>query len=360
MPSDLHSKPFDEGTKIKLSIFKNYLNEWAPVFFEPKIVRWNRINIFDFFAGPGYDSTNFEGSPVIILNKIRRYFKQINNKKLEVNVILNEKDEKKYNNLIKICDDFKSLPINIITRNLKFSEAFLEFKNLMNNSSNLLFLDQNGIKEINQNIFLEIIKLKTTDFLFFVSSSYLRRFFKIPTMKQYTNIAIETIEKSKYSDIHRIVCQSYKNFIPNNKEYYLTPFTIKKGSNIYGLIFGTNHLLGIEKFLKVCWEKDSLRGEANFDIDEENINSNAPSFFDELNKSSKLKNFEKELQDKIFNFEIKNNKDIILFTLENGFLITHASNLIKDLIKKGTIPKQALKLSQKVYKNSFIIIDIKL
>lgn len=46
----------------------------------------------------------------------------------------------------------------------------------------------------------------------------------------------------------------------------LYPFTLKKGTNIYGIIFGASHPRAVDKFLKIVWDKDQVSGEANFDI----------------------------------------------------------------------------------------------
>lgn len=36
MVTDIHKKPFDSATEIKLKILRNYLREWFPVFFAGK------------------------------------------------------------------------------------------------------------------------------------------------------------------------------------------------------------------------------------------------------------------------------------------------------------------------------------
>ena len=56
---------FDEGTKIKLLLYEQYLKEWLPVFLaQPRPVR-NVVNIFNFLFGPGNDINNQKGSPLI-------------------------------------------------------------------------------------------------------------------------------------------------------------------------------------------------------------------------------------------------------------------------------------------------------
>jgi len=45
---NLHGKPFDEGTKVKLDLYREYLREWLPVFINSPYV--DTLQIFDFFA----------------------------------------------------------------------------------------------------------------------------------------------------------------------------------------------------------------------------------------------------------------------------------------------------------------------
>ena len=60
---NLHQKPFDEGTRDKLELYREYLREWLPVFINGSSV--DILQIFDFFAGPGFDVDGNPGSPVI-------------------------------------------------------------------------------------------------------------------------------------------------------------------------------------------------------------------------------------------------------------------------------------------------------
>jgi hypothetical protein len=134
-----------------------------------------------------------------------------------------------------------------------------------------------------------------------------------------------------YYHIHRNVLQHYKSLIPSNKKYYLAPFSIKKMSNIYGLIFGTNHTLGIEKFLTIAWKNDKLRGEANYDIDNERIDIATPSLFEQYNKPNKRQIFEQNLAENILNKELVNKHSVYLYTLNEGFLLKDANTVLNRL-----------------------------
>ena len=45
---NLHQKPFDEGTRDKLELYREYLREWLPVFINGLWV--DILQIFDFFG----------------------------------------------------------------------------------------------------------------------------------------------------------------------------------------------------------------------------------------------------------------------------------------------------------------------
>ena len=75
---NLHQKPFDEGTRDKLKLYREYLCEWLPVFINGSSV--DILQIFDFFAGPGFDVNGNPGSPVITCVEIRNAFAMIQSK----------------------------------------------------------------------------------------------------------------------------------------------------------------------------------------------------------------------------------------------------------------------------------------
>lgn len=126
MLRDIHKKPFDEGTKVKLAIFRDYLREWLPVFLAKKEIYWNTINIYDFFSGPGSDGSGNKGTPLIILDELNRHFDNIITKKLNVNLYFNEYEKSKYEILKGTVtpEDEDLRPYYIEVDNLDFKIAF--------------------------------------------------------------------------------------------------------------------------------------------------------------------------------------------------------------------------------------------
>ena len=365
MSRDIHKKPFDEGTKVKLAIFKDYLREWLPVFIEKKEIIWKTINIYDFFSGPGSDGFGNNGTPLIIIEELKPYGQSIAAKKLNVNLYFNEYDKSKNETLkeIILSEDKGSIPYNIKIENLDFKVAFDKEYPLMDNKHNvnLLFLDQTGVKHINETIFSKIINLKQTDFLFFISSSTIKRFAEHPSISQHLKLNVEHVEKTPYHQIHRLVLEYFENLIPKDKQYYLAPFSLKKNAGLYGLVFGSGHVLGIEKFLTTCWGIDSERGEANFDIDDDKIHQGQFDMFtNEVKKPKKVDLFEKELKNKILDGSLTDDRTIYLFTLKNGFLPRHTKKIIAELIKLNKIEKCNFNLTHNICKSNSQITKIKI
>jgi three-Cys-motif partner protein len=181
---DLFRKPFDEGTLVKLNVYKDYLKEWLPVFVSKREIIWPTIQIFDFFAGQGKDKNNVNGSPLIALEIVNSLEHFIKEKNIKIILHFNELDNDNYNFLIESLKDITG-QFTIKTYKEDFSKLFLSLYDSMKTSANFLFLDQNGIKQITKDVFEKIISLKQTDFLFYISSSYFKRFATTPEFQKY-------------------------------------------------------------------------------------------------------------------------------------------------------------------------------
>jgi three-Cys-motif partner protein len=338
MGKDLFRKPFDDGTRDKLQIFEDYFKEWLPVFIVRKEIIWKEIQIFDLFAGEGMDVNGVLGSPMIILKALNDFKEPIIKSKVKIRVVINEYEKDKFAILAKNLESIADRSIyELEYYNQDFIDVFNTHFDSMKQTANFLFLDQNGIKQITEVVFGKLISLKKTDFLFFISSSYIKRFAEVEEFQKYLKISKQDLEGKDYYHIHREILEYYRSKIPDGKKYFLAPFSIKKPTGIYGLIFGTNHTLGIEKFLNVCWKHDKLTGEANFDIDNEKINQKQPSLFEQFNTPTKRQVFESSLSEKILKKEIKTDIGVYLFTLDEGFLIKDANSILKELNDQGKI-----------------------
>jgi hypothetical protein len=153
------------------------------------------------------------------------------------------------------------------------------------------------------------------------------------------------------------VHEHIKSWVPVDREYYLGRFSLRKANgNIYGLIFGSGHVFGMEKFLRACWKLDPERGEANYDIDKDNLIPGQGNLFtDEVEKSKKLEEFESNLFEMVKNRILTDDRSIYLHCITNGFLPKHANVVLEKLRKKHVIKKTELNISHTVCKKAAVI-----
>lgn len=339
MGKDLHEKPFDDATRTKLEIFEKYVEAWLPVFFKNE-----KAFIVDFFAGPGKDIDGTSGSPLRIIDKIFSYKNKINNHQVVIETIFNEFDPKKFDRLQKNIDSVREKHCSIpILHNMDFNELFVNLRPKFEKNPSLLFMDQNGFKFITKSVLNALDQFNKTDFMFFISSSYFNRFSDDPTLKAYhPDFPTEILKEDNFNSVHRKILEYYRSILSPQSEFKLYPFSLKKDKNIYGLIFGTKHILGVDKFLDIAWKINPLNGEANFDIDDDQFKKENRSLFSELIKKTKIDVFEEELIKFIAHRKKVTNKDIYTFSLLKGFTHKHAVDVIKDLIKKDRVKKNFL------------------
>lgn len=334
---DLHDEPFDASTIAKLEIFEDYVQAWLPTFV---MTGASTICIFDFFAGTGYDKVGTEGSPIRILKKIKEQLENILKKNVKVKLILNEwepnkKDQPKFKLLKEACTKFLNgnldvaQVIDLQPHNEDFETLFPKLLPLIRQYPSLVYLDQNGIKFLSDKYLLELEKTSQTDFLYFVSTSYFWRFGDSKEFKEHLDIDIVEAKKDPYRLIHRNVLEQLKKKLPAGTKFRLYPFSIKKGSNIYGIIFGASHVRAVDKFLDLSWKRNGINGEANFDIDEDAKKIQGDLFEDK--KMNKLESFQSLLRREILNGKLTTNEEVLNFVYNEGHIPKHAADTLRKM-----------------------------
>lgn len=328
-----HEKEFDSGTKTKLDIFENYLIEWLPTF----LFHNSEVNICDFFAGPGEDICHNPGSPLRIFNVIKKFENRILKQEVNIKVILNEQKKQKYeilkNNIKEKLTELGSDLMKLITVDIfndDFKILFPQLESKLIKGPNLFFFDQNGVKQITVDFVKHLENFHKTDYLYFLSSSYFQRF-GFEHIFPDLNIKNKDI---KNLEIHRTIVEKFRELLPEDSKTQLYYFSIKKERNVYGLVFGSKHLLAVEKFLTVAWNKNKINGEANFDIDHD-LDRQLDLFTHQPSKLTKLERFEIELKNFAKQRNRFTNKDVLHYTLSKGFIPKHAREILIRMRKSN-------------------------
>lgn len=335
---NIHLEPFDNGTITKLEIFEDYAQAWIPTFVMQSHVK--EIHIFDFFSGPGYDSKQIPGSPIRILTKIVEHLGHIMSQKTQVVLHMNEfeplkKKQEKFELLKENCEDYLLqnpklnyfLTINFYNENAE--DLFFKLIPIIDRFPSLVYLDQNGVKFISQEYINQLEKLKTTDFLYFVSSSFFKRYGKTEEFRKALEIKASELEAEEYRNMHRLVLNKIKSRLPEGTELKLFPFSIKKNANIYGIVFGAKSYAAVHKFLTISWKRNELNGEADFDIDEDKKKGQLSLFEDK--RMTKIEKFQTDLETKLLNKSSYTNKDVLIYTYQCGHIPKHAETVLKRL-----------------------------
>ncbi|GAA4336832.1 three-Cys-motif partner protein TcmP [Flaviaesturariibacter amylovorans] len=359
---DLHEKPFDQGTIAKLEIFQDYAKAWLPTF-----VMRNRpkVCVFDFFAGTGYDKEGTPGSPIRTLQTIREQLHEILPKGIKVHVHLNEfeptkSQQRKFEALKQACEEFldqnKDLRRATVIHyhNEDCGNLFPRLLSEMNEHPSLVYMDQNGVKFLADQYFLELEKQRETDFLYFASSSYIWRLGETPEFQQL-GFDVDELKKGTYSSVHRGVIEQLRRRIPPKSPLRLYPFSLKKGKrgeNVFGIIFGATHPRAVDKFLAISWKRNVVNGEADYDIDGDAKKVQTTLF--DVQPLTKIQKFKENVKAKLLAGEITDNFGLLEFAYEEGHIPAHAAEVAKELKAakrldyEGTSP---LVTYDNVYKN---------
>jgi len=340
---NLHSEPFSEETITKLEIFESYAREWLPTFIMANV---NILCIFDFFAGTGYDVIGVPGSTIRILTEIKNQIGLIFQKKTKIHFCINEYDKKKYAQLKDSCDKYMNdnpelgrAGVVLHYYNEDFEQLYDKLEPCIGKYPSLVYLDQNGIKFTSDKYFLGIAQKPTTDFLYYVSSSYVNRFGDTEEFRKVLQVDMEEVRQKPYKYVHQTVLNYLRGRLPKDTKVRLYPFTIKKHANVYGIVFGASHERAVDKFLKTSWAANEVNGSANFDIDDDASKSQGVLFGEQ--PLTKIESFQKNLREKILSGQIKNNLEAFRFTIGEGHIGKHAMEAIKAMKQTGLISYDA-------------------
>lgn len=357
-------------SEAKVKLLGDYIQKYLNIICNDGYTK--AIHIVDLFCGPGVYENGGEGSPVIVLKKVKQtYYQFIDKREIKspkIHCHFNDIDQDRIKTLANHIKENKLHYSNFGTLNL-VNKDYLEiveelpnkFKKLQNTKA-FVFIDPFGYKEIKAEHILNLLDCNNNaEVLLWLPIQFMYRFSKAGTPDVLENFNTQLgIDKNKLKNeweyIHSLK-DGFQKFIGNN--YFVDSFTLKKEENtVFCLFFFSSHIRGYEKMLETKWDIDNDQGRGW------KYNSGQPTLFTDLETN--------RLEDSLLHYlkECKTNGEIYEYTLREGFLPKHSTQILKklqednklDLTKNDNskIRKGAFYINYKEYKEYFNKLTIKL
>ena len=329
-----------QHSEVKVRLLKLYLERYLNVLTASKF--FSDIYVYDLFCGEGVYDNGGKGSPIVILETIKNiYFaSKANGTQLDkLNCLFNDIELWKLEKLQKEITD-KKLHYPIIG-NLKFSQ--IDYRNLLpqiNSEINsfkkekaFIFIDPYGYKDVKISDIKTLLQSNKSEVLLFLPTQFMFRFEKKGTPECLIEFINELMPIDQWP-----VSETGIDFIENlrdafrttlGNEYFVDSFIITRDKNqFFCLFFFTSHIYGFDRMLDAKWKIDEEEGRGW-------QHQNENSLFSQVQKTPNTFKFEKKLVEYLKTE--KTNSEVYKFTLHNGHLTTHATEVLIKLQNEGRI-----------------------
>lgn len=317
------------------------------------------INIYDLFSGPGLYENEGEGSPIVTLKQIKEtYFSLIDkkpDKRPKINCQFNDIDKGKIE-ILSNAINVKRLHYNSIG-NLEFTSndykseverLSILFKQFRNEKA-FIFIDPYGYKDIKSEQIKKLLDCnKKSEILLWLPTQHMYRFSENGTPEALLDLIEELTQYKEWKSSDSVwnfikqLKEGFQNYV--GRSFFVDNFSIKKDENtVFCLFFFTSHIKGFEKMLEAKWEIDNENGRGW------EFSGNSPSLFYE----HKTNDLELRLIDFIGSKKCYN-CDVYEFTLRQGYLPKHTTEIFEDWQSKGRMDV-FLANGDKARKKSFYI-----
>lgn len=235
MKQRFHEKQFDDGTMVKLDIFRRYVREWiSSLLTRTRSGRqFAGLNVYDFFAGPGQDGAGSPGSPLIILEELKAFCQNRGELKADIPVrmVFSDKDADHIATLREAVEQVQCprTCCRVEFSTASFADALEACLPAMRGrgQANLVLMDQFGVKEVTPEVVMSLLCCGATDVLFFISSSFIRRFIETEEIGSKFDLDPRTTKNVEYKAIHRYICDHFRSSL-HGTGALVAPFSIRK------------------------------------------------------------------------------------------------------------------------------------
>lgn len=346
-----------DHSEAKVKLLGEYIKRYLNIISNDKYTEI--IHVHDLFCGQGLYENGGHGSPLVTLKYIKQTYYTIIEKspfkRPKINCHFNDIDKLKIEILSKsIKESSLYYPtfgeLNLSSNDyknevVKLKERFEKFKN----EKAFVFIDPYGYKELVAKDIKELLgNHKKSEILIWLPIQFMYRFSDEgtpPVLKNFMselNVENEAKNTSNVWEFISVLKKGFQKYLGDN--FFVDHFSLKKEENtVFCLFFFTSHIKGFEKMLESKWEIDTEEGRGW------KYSGNAPSLFFEQKTNElevSLKSFIKS--------EKRFNSDIYDYTLRQGYLTKHATEILSSLQKNNQLDV-LLSSGEKARKNSFYI-----
>ncbi|HEX8023702.1 three-Cys-motif partner protein TcmP [Mucilaginibacter sp.] len=343
-----------DHSEAKVKLLGKYLDRYLNIIANDGYTK--KINIFDLFCGEGLYENGGKGSPIIILENVKKLH-SINSGRIDkipsIDIFFNDiKKEKtdKVDSIVKQKGLHSERFGQLYYRNKNYKEiipSLSAFLDKSKDAKSFIFIDPYGYKEIRASEIKGLLKSKKSEVLLFLPTQFMYRFDEKGTPESLIELLDDLVEYNKWKSnesVFHFIDQFKEAFKQNlGSEFFVDTFTIQKDKHtVFCLFFFSSHIRGFEKMLEAKWDIDTEAGKG---WKYERTRSLFEPFKTNLLESNLLK--------KLANSAM-NNVEIYNFTLHSGFLPKHMNEVLNTLQETNKI-SVTLKTGEKARKNAFYV-----
>lgn len=343
-----------DHSKAKVLLLQKYLEKYLNIIANDGYTE--KINVFDLFCGEGVYENNGEGSPIAILRTLKElhFINKAKHKEIiKIDLFFNDKDETKIKKLSSIVEE-KKLHYDAFGKVVYTSKDYkgiidglANYTQKLKNEKAFIFIDPYGYKEIRASEIKKLMSSKKSEVLLFLPTQFMYRFDEKGTPEALIQIIEELVDIKDWkpsNSVYKFIEQfkdALKNYLGN--DFFIDTFAIEKdAATVFCLFFFSSHIRGFEKMLETKWQIDEGEGKG-WSYEKTG----------DLFSSQKTNVLEEKLLKLIANKKVYNG-EIYDFTLRNGFLPTHAVEVLSSLQESKKIEVLS-DINESIRKGAFYI-----
>lgn len=329
-----------EHSEVKVRLLKLYLERYLNILTQTPYV--TDIYVCDLFCGEGLYEDGGKGSPIVILetiNVIHQSSLKSGKKTGHFLIQFNDKDSSKITKLEWIINDKKLFQEGIgklVCTKEDYQTLLPKVVNKINSFKKekaFVFIDPYGYKDISVKNILSLLQSKKTEVLLFLPTQFMFRFEAKGTPQSLLQFINELVPEEQWPksetgvDFIENLRDAFRKRIGN--DFFVDSFIITRDKNqFFSLFFFTSHIYGFDRMLESKWEIDNEEGRGWY-YEKPSLFTNQPVKPNTIKFERILNNFLKG------NF--RTNKQVYEFTIRNGHLISHATDILSKIQSEGSL-----------------------